>query len=193
MRPGRVTRNSQIRIRGDGRAGRGDDNILGANGSDLCESVVVVVRIEQPQRLLARVLIDAVLRVGAEPRVRPCAADVHVLASPHDHGPRLVAPVRIAAAARVRWIAWEDANSAVEWGGRLGRRLVVRRFGLQERGEYVARLVEVVLVEDAVLGRCPVQPCGFLALDQHAAGAVDRVLLQVVVRIRKVGVVDHVV
>ena len=156
----------------------------------MLQAVVVVVAINIPESLLTGVRVDAGLRLGAEPGIGACSANVYVLRPCYDHGPRLVAAVKVASLAGIVGIASEFADGLTKRRGWLGGRLIVGRLGLDHGREDVLNIVEVVLVVYVVLRGCAIQPGCRLALDEKPPSAIDGYLGHGVVCIVEEGVID---
>lgn len=94
-----------------------------------------------------------------------CARDKYVLGTCRDHSPRLVAPAELVFGCTVVIrIAGEKADDGGKRGWQWWCRLVVRRFGLQHAGVDVCRRVQVVLIEDGVLGCRAIKPSTIIGL-----------------------------
>lgn len=74
-----------------------DGHILGADGHEVLEAHVGVVRVEIQQRFLTRVPVDAGLAVGREPGVEAGTGDYNVLGLSHHDRPGLITSVKFVA------------------------------------------------------------------------------------------------
>lgn len=134
-----------------------DGHVLGADGDEVLNAHVGKVFLEQEKGLLARLLVDAGLRVGREPGIKAGASDEDVLRLSDHDGPRLVTSAKLVAGGTlVARIAREDANGGGKRSGWRWCGLVVGRLGLEQTGEDVRCFMEVELIKDGVLGCCSV-------------------------------------
>ena len=86
--------------------------------------------------------------------------------------PRGVASVEVAASTGVIWVTSKEASLGSEGRRCGGSGLEGGCFGGQRQAGDVTGAVDVVLVEDGVLGGDGVEPCCFLALGPDAAGGI---------------------
>ena len=114
----------------------------------------------------------AILLIPPEPRVQSSSGNVHILALPNDEGPRRITAWHDARSTfLVVPIAGKFAGSAAERRRRTRERLEVWTLGLDKGSKHVLGAVEVVLVEDGVLGAGAVEPNGTVS---KAAGISKR-------------------
>jgi hypothetical protein len=82
----------------------GDQNIFCPNTNDILQPDIIVVIAKTPQRLLARMAVDAVLSICTEPGVGTGAADMDILTLCDDDCPGLVAAAETCTIAVIDWI-----------------------------------------------------------------------------------------
>ena len=82
----------------------GDQNIFCPNTNDILQPDIVVVISKTPQRLLARMAVDAVLSICTKPGVGARAADMDILTLCDDDCPGLVAAIKICIITVIGWI-----------------------------------------------------------------------------------------
>ncbi len=117
---------------------------------------------------LAVLPVQATLVVIIKEGVESCAIQEHVGRIHHPQPPGHVRRVYSPPPPKAG-----SLPAGVNGAGAAGVGLEVRGLGLDDGHVDVARVAELVLVEDRVLGGGSVQPRGVLRLEKHAAAAVD--------------------
>lgn len=158
QRPERMCVTVEIVASSDGLAVH-YNHVLSSYGDQVLYPYTTVIVVQAHQGPLTLLRVNTCLGVAREPGIDSSTCNEDLLGFCDDNSPRLIASAGgTSGVTRVVWVPFKIANYPSERSRWRRTGLKVGGLGLEHTGEDVGGIMEIVLVENGMFGRCSIEP-----------------------------------